>query len=160
VRERSAVPANPSIEDALALRDLTIDYGHHFDMGDVPGMLALFTDDGLWDATGLGLGRAVGKEELNAKLTELLAGRDRAVNLVANHLLDEVQTDRARGRCYFWSETLLDPMHVRHDAGWCDDHFRRVGGASSGEELWLFESRTWHPLIPPRVQRLVAPLSS
>jgi uncharacterized protein (TIGR02246 family) len=60
------------LEDLEEIRRLFVDYGRHLDAGDVEAYAALFADDG---ELLLGpLGRARGRAEIVAMMTEALAG--------------------------------------------------------------------------------------
>jgi 3-phenylpropionate/cinnamic acid dioxygenase small subunit len=113
------------IDDRIAITDLINLHGHHADDGDFDAMLGLFTEDVVYDLTGVGLAKIVGHDEIRALAREI--GSDNPVaHLVTNIVLRPVGPDevhaRSKGIAVMGNgsagSATYDDVVVRTGAGW------------------------------------------
>lgn len=113
------------IDDRIAITDLIKLHGHHADDGDFDAMLGLFTDDVVYDLTGVDLPVLVGHEQIRAIAKEI--GDDNPVaHLVTNIVLRPIGPDEVHA----WSKGIAimadgragsatyEDVAVRTETGW------------------------------------------
>lgn len=135
------------LSDREDIRDLRLDYAHHFDGGNLEALLGLYVDDAVCDFGGFGYWN--GKEEMRHGWAPYFTGTavsepfPRGRHVVTNpqisidgdeaqgtwHLTDITYTDRVSGR-------VLEHPVVLY--GTYEDHYRRVDGT------WRIISTTLH----------------
>lgn len=132
--------------DALAqllardqIRQLAERYALAVDIRDLDALVALFVSDvdcGRWGQ---------GREALRASFEQQLRGNGPSVMLVANHIIDFDDEDRAQGVVYGIAEAQLPEGWVRQAIQYHDDYVRRG-------ESWLFarrQHRLWYGVVLP-----------
>ncbi len=128
--------ATPTIEDRLAITDLTIAYCWALDTRDWTALDHVF----LADATAE-LGAALeGIDAIKARVKQVLGPLDDSQHMVSNHQVD-VEGDNATSRCYFHAQHTraaafgsdnfvvggrYEDTLVRTDVGWRIAHRRLV----------------------------------
>lgn len=127
-----------AMEDRDTIRELTARYCERAVRGDVEGVVALFTEDGIMEAGDTA-------EQGRARLLELY--RDsfaelRPIPCVHNHVV-ELQGDEATGSCTV-ELRMVENGEAVTAAGWYEDRFRRVEG------VWKFSHRKlfFHHRVP------------
>ncbi len=85
------------IDDRIAITDLINLHGHHADDGDLDAMLGLFTEDVVYDLTGVGMDTVTGYAQIRALAKEI--GDDNPVaHTVMNIVLTPVGPDKVHAR--------------------------------------------------------------
>lgn len=123
-------PANlAELLDRIELEELRYDYCRHLDSESWDQWLALFTDDVVYDATGVpGLDVYEGKDALEEFVEDFISSASRYSTHHAFHPVIDIDGDEATGR---W---VLDEVSVRPDGtvvwmqGVYRDEYRRVDG--------------------------------
>ncbi len=126
------------LSDREDIRELRLDYTHHFDGGDLEALLALYTDDAVCEFGGFGVWN--GKEEMRRGWAPYLTGHDhtatpfpRGRHVVTNPKLS-VDGDEASGSWYLTDISYIDRPsgQVREHPvvlyGTYEDTYRRVDG--------------------------------
>jgi hypothetical protein len=136
-----------SAQDYVDIQNLYARYNHMSDAGDAEGYASCFTDDGVLQIDPLGVtvhGRAsliIYKQKDAARR----GGRYRR-HWNGSLLLEQLDADTVRGRCYFHGEngTPGEPP-VLADAGIYEDRIVRVAGAwkFARRHITLDGSSTW-----------------
>lgn len=103
----------------------------------------LFTDDGVWDETVLGVPRCEGRARIAEFFTTVLAAADvpYVIHIMGGHRLTEASGAAARGTVHVHVEGLFngDRLHV---LGYYDDPYAKVDG------MWRFAGRRLVALAP------------
>lgn len=126
------------------IRRLADDYCWHADMHDVDGIVALFADDGVMDASAVGFGLIRGAAELRRFYEQIIPLHEYSQHLSGTHRID-VDGDEARGTAYYLMHGAVkggDPISA---AGYFEDRYVRT---PSG---WRILSRRGVPLGPPNL---------
>ena len=93
----TAVP----IADRLAIEDLVIAYGHAIDsMGDIDSILAVFTEDAVFDLSGIGLGPMQGHEAIRGFYTNVYANTAHMAHYLSNFAVTAYSGKTASIRAY------------------------------------------------------------
>jgi hypothetical protein len=112
--------------DDCAIRRTLARYNLRGDRGDLAGLAATFTEDGILEAPGI---RVVGRDAIVARLAASMAGNNPALTTVRHHLTTSlIETDGQGATCqsYFFVVTDIGPDHagsyrdrlVRRDGEW------------------------------------------
>jgi ketosteroid isomerase-like protein len=122
------------IEDRIAITDLINQHGHHADDGDFDAMLGLFTEDVVYDLTGVGMDPVTGHEQIRALALKI--GEDNPVaHAVTNIVLSPIGPDEVHARSKgiaimadgrAGSATCEDVV-IRTEAGWRISNRRIIG---------------------------------
>jgi len=129
--------------DALEdIRRLTFEYARAVDGQDLEGVVALFTEDALWDARGFGMPEMKGRDDIRAFYTSIFENVAHCAHLTLNHLV-EVDGDTATGHVYIHALAVARDGTRSESIGYYDDTYVRT---DSG---WRFSSRAAQPLLPP-----------
>ena len=127
-----------AVEDREHIRELTARYCHAIAAADVPTIVALFSDDGVFWISGQIV-------KGTAALTEFYAGvlESPPMPFIQNHVIDELTPTQARARSSAEIRMVQDGVAVTA-AGWYDDKFRKVDGH------WKFQERkfTFFHMVP------------
>ena len=119
------------LEDREAIRELTARYCHAVARGDGTAIVAMFTDDGVFQMEP----RAVsGRAELEDFYGAVSASPP--IPFIQNHVI-ELAGDGARGTCSV-EIRLVQDGEAYTAAGWYEDTYRRVDGS------WRFARRDFH----------------
>jgi ketosteroid isomerase-like protein len=122
--------------DREAIRDLPLRYCHYVWKKDVPAIVNLFTDDGVFDAGGGNQSPPKGKEALLKSYGQGLSNLD-PHPFIHNHVVELQGTDRATGTCYLELRATREGKSMIA-AGYYDDEYAKVG------DEWKFRSRKVH----------------
>lgn len=108
--------------DTVAIHELMARYNIEGDRGNITGLAAVFTEDGVLEFGGQA---STGQAAIRERLSGGRAPRNPALTVVCHHLTTssvEVDGDNARGRTYFAVLTDIGPDHH----GVYVDRFRRT----------------------------------
>lgn len=96
-----------SIEDRLAIEDLAVAYAYAVDaIGDSEGVASLFTQDGVYDVSGFGLGEFVGRDAIRTFFDGAFAGMASNAHLLSNFRLVGHGGDTATAEAYMHAYSL------------------------------------------------------
>lgn len=92
---------NCPIEDRLAIQDLMIAYAHAVDtIGNIDGILDVFTEDAVFDLSGIGLTPKVGHDGIRAFFTNVFANMAHHAHYLTNFAVTAYDGDTASMRAY------------------------------------------------------------
>lgn len=126
-----------AIETRIALSELRAGYCWHTARGDRDAVVALFTDDGVFEnfrGAGEDPVTITGRAALHAHLAPMRPGR--RIPMVTNEVTRIIGPETAEGTC------VMQALGEDPFCGHYIDDFRRVGGA------WLFSRRRFFPYWP------------
>src|SRR5260370_26026937 len=130
------------IEDVEAIKKLKHQYCHYCDANyDADGIAALYTQDAIWEGTGIG--KFEGREAIRTFFKGASKSFKFAVHNVMNPIID-VQRDKATGE-----RKLLQPCTIDGRAVWLagvynDDYFRAGGkGLVKNLQMKIFFSKPY-----------------
>lgn len=130
-------------DDFLAIQRLTIDYCWYADTRDVAGIVSLFTDDCVFDATAFDIPVIRGHEALRELFQKLLPEHEYSQHLAGNHRID-ISGDAARGTSYYAMRgRVRDGGGVISASGYYADVYTRTPAG------WRIAERRGVPLLPP-----------
>ncbi|MGD6979069.1 MULTISPECIES: nuclear transport factor 2 family protein [Citricoccus] len=128
-------------QDVEQIRRLTHDYAWAIDNFLLDDLVALFTEDAIFDMRGFGApAESAGREAVRAAFSAMIDSLGGCVHLTMNHLVD-VDGDTATGRVYCHAFVLNpDGSRAENLALYEDAYARTVDG-------WKFSSRVIKPLL-------------
>ena len=89
------------VEDRLAIEDLMVAYAHAIDtMGDPAAVLALFTEDAVYDLSGIGLHTLHGHGEIRAFCDTVFANMAHQAHYLSNFAITAYDGNAASARAY------------------------------------------------------------
>ena len=89
------------IEDRLAIEDLLVAYAHAIDtMGDIDPVLAVFTEDAVYDLSGIGLSTLRGHDAIRGFCATVFANMAHQAHYLSNFAVTAYQGDTASMRAY------------------------------------------------------------
>ena len=92
---------NCPIEDRLAIQDLMIAYAHAVDtIGNIDGILDVFTEDAVFDLSGIGLAALEGHEAIRGFFTNVFANMAQHAHYLTNFAVTAYAGDTASMRAY------------------------------------------------------------
>lgn len=92
---------NISIEDRFVLQDLVTSYCFAVDkLGDVDGLVSLFTEDAICDLSPIGLPSISGHQEIRAFYEGVFEMMTHHAHYMANFAVQRLEGDEAAIRCY------------------------------------------------------------
>lgn len=115
---------SPTVEDQLAIVDLTTRYAQHLSRGEFDALVALFSADGVY--------RAFGTDYSMADFPALLASAPRG-QLIVNPPVVDITGDAGTGSQHY---VFLDQKTHDMRLAWYDDEYQRTGDG------WRFTSRS------------------
>lgn len=122
------------LEDIEAIKSLKADYCFGVDENDPDAVAALFLDDAVWHAPGIG--RFEGRETIRKFFGGLPEMMRFWLHMVMNPQIS-VDGDSARGRWYLIEPSTLRNGEAVWGAGRYQERYRRVGGRWFFEEIEL-----------------------
>lgn len=140
---RTASAAGAAADSDIELiRRLTHEYVSALDGGRLDDLLALFTEDGVWDGTGWGIPAVQGTAALREFFTSTMASNRGTCHLVLNHIID-VDGDTAKGTAYFHAFGRRLDGSLQDSLGLYSDSFARTARG------WKFARRSVSGLLTP-----------
>lgn len=89
------------LEDRLAIQDLLVAYAHAVDsLHDIDGICAVFTEDAVFDLSGIGFPSLNGHGEIRAFFGETFAAMSAHAHYLTNFAITAYDGDRASIRAY------------------------------------------------------------
>lgn len=89
------------IEDRIAIQDLMVAYAHAVDtVSDIDAVLDVFTEDAVFDLSGIGLAPQLGHEGIRAFFTNVFANMEHHAHYLTNFALTAFDGDTASMRAY------------------------------------------------------------
>jgi uncharacterized protein (TIGR02246 family) len=131
-----------AIEDRLAILALQVDYARGADSFDGAAYAAVFTEDGVLDASGCGFPVARGRRAIAAVMDDAFRQQTHNIHLTTNQRVLTIDGDRATGFAYFFQRSLLNNGGRTEFAGRYDDDYRRT------EDGWKIARRVLVELLP------------
>lgn len=136
------------------IRRLVDDYCWYADTRDVEGIVSLFTPEGVFDATPIGLGKMVGTAELRQFFQELLPVHEYSQHLSGNCRIDvDVDGEAARGMSYYSMQGAIKGSGPISAAGYYEDRYVLT------PDGWRIEFRRGVPLLPSNLEAMTSTLS-
>jgi ketosteroid isomerase-like protein len=128
-----------SVEDRLLITELTYRYAYHVDRYELAPLLALWTEDAIFDERPVGLFYAEGIEQIREFFEHDFKITTAHSHLMTNHIVCRVSETQAHGTCYGVSDADLPSGEVvRATYYYTDDYVKRDGS-------WVFKSRVVRP---------------
>lgn len=137
--------------DFEAIRRLADDYCWYADTHDVDGIVGLFTDDGVMDATAVGMQVFRGTEALQAFYAKIIPLHEWSQHLAGTHRID-LGGDTATGTSYYLMHGAVKDGGPISAAGYFEDRYTRTANG------WRFASRRGVPLGPPNISEIIEAL--
>ena len=134
------------IEDRLAILALQVDYARAADSFDGELYAAVFTEDGVLDASQCGFPIAHGRQQIAALMNDAFRQQTHNIHLTTTQRVLTIDGDRAAGFAYFFQRSLLRNGGRTEFAGRYDDDYRRT------EEGWKISRRVLVELLPTVVE--------
>lgn len=131
------------VNDIEAIRRLTHLYSYHIDHFELEPLMALWTDDAVFDERGVELRLWTGISEIRKSFTEIFLVMQTHVHYTSNFLLLECSADTARGTSYFLAEGIVKSGGGVHATGYYKDEYQKCKGE------WRFRSRQAFFFNPP-----------
>ncbi|WP_461170278.1 nuclear transport factor 2 family protein [Arthrobacter sp. Z1-15] len=128
--------------DVELIRRLTHEYVSALDGGRPDDLVALFTEDGIWDGTGWGIPVIQGSAALREFFESTMSSNLGTCHLVLNHIID-VEGDAAECTAYFHAFGRRLDGSLQDSLGLYSDVFARTAGG------WKFARRSVSGLLAP-----------
>jgi hypothetical protein len=128
-------------DDRLELLDLVARYAFRCDTGRYGEVAELFTPDGVFDETAIGVPLCTGREMIDATFRALGGSIAWLIHLNSNHQVTAYAGTTAGATAHLHVEGNVGGRAVRI-LGYYDDRYRRVEGR------WLFERRRLVEIAP------------
>lgn len=129
------------VEDRLELLDLIARYAFRCDTGRYGDISELFTADGVFDESVIGLPICTGRDAIAATFQAVGQGIEWLIHLNGNHQATGYDGTSATATCHLHVEGSVNGRAIRI-LGYYDDAYRKVEGR------WLFERRTLVEIAP------------
>ncbi|MGD9597689.1 MAG: nuclear transport factor 2 family protein [Steroidobacteraceae bacterium] len=122
--------------DREAIRQLVVSYAHFARTGNVEGLVALYSDDAVFDVPG-NMGTKAGPRSGRDAIRETLRvdlPRSDPWPFLHQHVIEILGPDRARGILYFELRQGVDNLRTTHIGSYQDEYVKEQGA-------WKFRSR-------------------
>lgn len=130
------------VEDVLALLALQSEYADGADSFDGATYAAVFTEDGVLDASHTGIPAVVGRPAITKLMEDTFAQQTYNCHMTTNQRILSVDGDTATGRCYFFQRSVLRNGGRTEFSGRYEDVYRRTA------QGWKIEQRVLIALLP------------
>jgi uncharacterized protein (TIGR02246 family) len=141
-------------DDVLALLALQAEYADGADSFDGATYAAVFTVDGVLDATDTGIPAVVGRTAIAKLMDDTFAQQTHNCHMTTNQRVVSVDGDTATGRCYFFQRSILRNGGRTEFSGRYEDVYRRT------EDGWKIEKRVLIELLPTILEGYEVPTGS
>jgi hypothetical protein len=140
-----------SADDRLELMELCARYSFYVDTFQLHPLVELFTDDGVFDESAVGMGRYEGHDVIRAYFRDdLFPVVDAWLHLTSNFIVDCIDGSSASGRCSTIMDADVQGGAWLHGTVWYEDDYVRTDGG------WRFRSR----VVKPYTKLDLGPLSA
>ena len=129
-------------EDVLALLGLQVEYADGADSFSGQTYAAVFTEDGVLDATHTGIPAVAGRAAIAKLMDDTFAQQTHNCHMTTNQRVLSVEGDQATGRCYFFQRSILRNGGRTEFSGRYEDEYRRTS------EGWKISKRVLIELLP------------
>jgi ketosteroid isomerase-like protein len=129
-------------DDVLALLGLQAEYADGADSFSGPTYAAVFTEDGVLDATHTGIPAVAGRAAIAKLMDDTFAQQTHNCHMTTNQRVLSVDGDQATGRCYFFQRSILRNGGRTEFSGRYEDEYRRTS------EGWKISRRVLIELLP------------
>jgi len=136
--DNSAIRTLADIEE---IKQLSHRYSRGLDTFDLEGILSVYTDDAVFDASGFELGKMEGRDQLRKFFGGSLETLKTSIHLIGSHIID-VDGDSAAGSCYLDQDGYTHEGNRVRCLGIYEDTYRRT------DVGWKISSRKISPLVP------------
>ena len=130
------------VEDRLDIQELVARYAFLCDTAQYAKVETLFTDDGAFDESIIGMPVARGKAAIRQLFVEAGGGARYMIHLNGNHLIDTWSGDAASGTSHLHVEAMMNDGKFLRVLGYYDDDYAKVAGT------WLLKSRKLVAIAP------------
>src|ERR1700730_8499679 len=114
------------VEDVLALLGLQAEYADGADSFSGETYAAVFTEDGVLDATHTGIPAVAGRPAIAKLMDDTFAQQTHNYHITTNQRVLSVDGDQATGRCYFFQRSVLRNGGRTEFSGRYEDEYRRT----------------------------------
>jgi hypothetical protein len=129
------------IADRLEIRDLTARYAYYVDTFQTDKIMALWTDDAIFDESRVGTGLHKHAAGIRAFFESVKQTVTHQAHITSNHLIEEISDTTAKGIVFSIVEAVTIAGNMRAIVYYADDYVKQNG-------RWVFSSRVIHPLMP------------
>src|SRR5882757_589675 len=129
-------------EDVLALLGLQVEYADGADSFSGQTYAAVFTEDGVLDATHTGIPAVAGRAAIAKLMDDTFAQQTHNFHMTTNQRVLSVEGDQAAGRCYFFQRSILHNGGRTEFSGRYEDEYQRTS------EGWKISKRVLIELLP------------
>lgn len=136
--------APDQLADLEEIRRLSYDYTLAIDIGDIDGLLSVFTEDGVLDATATGQERWLGESLREYFSTQQFPAMAHQMHLATNHRID-LHGDTATGTVYYLVFGTSNAGDSVFAGGYHEDEYVRTADG------WRFALRRAVPLLVPEL---------
>jgi ketosteroid isomerase-like protein len=130
--------------DRIAIHDLTGKYAFYADTFKLDPLMALWTEDGVFDELQTGAGRHEGYDNIRKFFAHINATLSHMAHHVTNQFVVSFDGDIAKGHCFSLVEGVVRGGGTLQGSVYYEDEYRCEDG------IWRFRSRTVVPLMPLR----------
>lgn len=130
------------VKDVLAIMALQVDYARGADSFDGAVYAAVFTQDGILDASQCGFPVARGRQEIAAIMDDAFRQQTHNIHMTSNQRVLTIDGDEATGFAYFFQRSILKNGGHTEFAGRYDDEYRRTADG------WKISRRVLVELLP------------
>src|SRR4051794_20672839 len=134
------------LADLEEIRTLTHRYGLALDRFDLDATVAVFAPDAVFDMSAFGLPVVEGHHGLREFFTHTVTTMASQMHLFANHVIEFVGADAARGTNYLFQDGRNQEGQRIHSLGLNEDSYVRLADG------WRIARRRISPLIPPQLE--------
>lgn len=132
-------------DDVNEIIQATLHYARGLDLFDPKEALSAFAEDGVWDASPVGLQRFVGHAEILDFFERDSEAVDKQFHILTNHIVEFDDDDHAHGTNYVFSEAeMKSGAQIRAVALNTDRYVRTTDG-------WKIAERVISPLTTPQL---------
>jgi ketosteroid isomerase-like protein len=136
----------PNADDRAEIVQATHLYARGLDRFDPKEALSAYTDDAVWDATGVGLERYEGRDQVLAFFERDAGSMSEQYHLMTNHIVEFDDDDHAHGTNYVLAEGRTTSGASIKAAAFNVDTYRRTADG------WKIASRVITPLTTPEME--------
>jgi len=137
--------------EVQALQHLQVDYARAADSFRGATYADVFTEDGVLDATNMGIPAVKGRAAIAKLMDDTFAQQTHNIHMTMNQRIQRIDGDHAEGWCYFFQRSILRNGGRTEFAGRYDDTYERT------PDGWRIKSRVLTELLPTVLEGYVVP---
>jgi len=132
------------VEDALAIQSLLHRYAIYVDTQQLDNLMALFTEDIVFDESAIGLPATQDAAALRTSFAQNFSMLSHNFHMIGNNVITKFTGDTASGQCHFSAQARLAANGTRLNmAGYYEDVYRKM---PQGD--WRIQLRVLSLLMP------------